>query len=375
LAGISGINTLFQRIGSIQYDPLNVVGRNPHLVLQARIKDFTMNTLDSLLYKDRVLIDGWDKEMSIYRTEDWPYFHRVRKRTEKTSINILVRRGQKEVLSYTKQILKRLKEEGPLGATDVDLGKCNSTRWGHRRIAGAAFDYLFSKGTVGVYKKKNVQKVYDLIENLLPERILNSADPFNNDNDFYEWYFLRRIKSIGIHWLKNGGGWNGHCLSDSRLRRRVFESLEKKDIIVRINIPEINEDLFICQEDIKLLHKKPEYDNNIRVLAPLDNLLWDRTLIQKVFGFQYSWEVYLPVEKRKYGYYVLPILYQNKIIARMEPEKQETGSPLMIKKWWWEPNIQITKKLYDGIKGGLKIFAKYLNADGVDKNIFKMILG
>jgi uncharacterized protein YcaQ len=139
---------------------------------------------------------------------------------EESKKQILVWRGQEEVLSYTKQILEELKNRGPLGANDIDLGKCQSTRWGHRKIAGAALDYLFGMGKIGVYKKKIVLKVYDVIKNLFPERITKTEEPFRRDSDFYEWYFLRRIGSIGIHWLRNGGGWNGYFLSDSQLRKK-----------------------------------------------------------------------------------------------------------------------------------------------------------
>jgi uncharacterized protein YcaQ len=250
---------------------------------------------------------------------------------EESKKNTLIWRGQEEVLSYTKQILEELKNRGPLGANDIDLGKCQSTRWGHRKIAGAALDYLFGIGKIGVYKKKNVQKVYDIIQNLLPEKITKTEEPFRRDSDFYEWYFLRRIGSIGIHWPRSGGGWNGYFLSDSQLRKHTFESLEKKGAIVQITVPGIDETFYIRRQDMDLLNVEPDYDNCIRFLAPLDNLLWDRMLVQKIFDFQYSWEVYIPVEKRKYGYYVLPVLYQNKIIARMEPIKQKTGSPFGIK--------------------------------------------
>jgi uncharacterized protein YcaQ len=102
-------------------------------------------------------------------------------------------------------------------------------------------------------------------------------------------------------------------------------------------------------------------------------MLWDRLMIHKVFGFQYSWEVYLPVEKRKYGYYVLPILYQNKLIARMEPMKFDIGKPFSIKNWWWEPEITIDNKIKAAVKNGLKIFSEYLNADGIDQKSMKII--
>jgi len=368
LTGEAGIKELFGRIGSVQYDPLDIVGRNPHLVLQSRIKNFKPDMLEKLLYKDRFLVDAWDKEMSIYRTADWPYFSRIRKRRGEGVKDMLQRRGQEETLSYTTQIIKKLKMDGPAMASGIDLGKCRANRWGHRNIAGAALDYLYAKGDVGVYKKKNTQKVYDLVQNLIPEKILKSPEPFKNENDFYEWYFLRRIKSIGIHWLRNGGGWNGFFLSNSQLRKEVFNALEKKGVIEMIEVPEIKEKFYICQEDMKLLNIKPDYDNCIKILAPLDNLLWDRSMVQKIFDFQYTWEVYVPAEKRKYGYYVLPVLYQNRLIARMEPEKQRSG-PLTIKNWWWEPEIKPSKKLQTAVVNGLKKFAEYLNVDGVHKSL------
>jgi len=372
LTGEAGVKELFGRIGSIQYDPLDIVGRNPHLVLQSRIKGFKSDMLEKLLYKDRFLVDAWDKEMSIYRTTDWPYFSRIRKCRKEGTKEMLKWRGQEETLFYTAQILKKLKKDGPAMASGIDLGKCRASSWGHRKIAGAALDYLYAKGDVGVYKKKNAQKVYDLIQNLIPEKILKSPEPFKNDNDFYEWYFLRRIKSIGIHWLKNGGGWNGFFLSDSQLRKQVFDALEKKGVIERIEVPEIKENFYICREDMKLLDIKPDYDNSIRILAPLDNLLWDRSMVQKIFDFQYTWEVYVPAGKRKYGYYVLPVLYQNRLVARMEPEKQKSG-PLTIKNWWWEPGTKTNKKMQTAVMNGLKIFAGYLNIDGVHKNVLEYI--
>jgi len=371
--GETGVKNIFKKLGSIQYDPLNMVGRNPDLVLQSRVKEFTADILDKLLYKDRYLVDAWDKEMSIYKTEDWKFFNRVRIQKDEMYKEILAWRGQTEVLSYTNEIIKEFKNHGPLGAKDIILGKCKSNRWGHKNISGAALDYLFSIGKLGIYKKKNVIRIYDLIENLLPRKILNAKEPFENDIEFYEWYVLRRIGSIGIHWLKNGLGWNGYFINDKKLRMEIFNNLEKKGLVQKITVPEINEDFYIRQKDIKFLHKKPDYDNCIRFLAPLDNMIWDRLMVYKLFDFQYSWEVYLPIEKRKYGYYVLPVLYQNKLIARMEPKKHEVGKPFTIKNWWWEKRISINNKLKSAIKNGLNIFSEYLNADGVDKKSMERI--
>ena len=301
LNGKSGVKKFFKRAGSIQYDPLNIVGRNPNLVLQSRINNFNSAVLDNLLYKERYLVDAWDKEMSIYAAEDWPFFMRVRKQIDESYKHTLAHRGQPEVLGYSKQIIAELKKRGPLGAKDIDFGNCQAGSWGHKKIAGAGLDYLFSIGKLGVYSRKNAIRTYDLIENIIPAKILNVKEPFSGNQEFLKWYVLRRIGSIGIHWLRNGLGWNGYFINDKKKRTEVFKLLEKSDSIIPVNVSELNETFYMRREEHNTLGRKNDYDNNVRFLAPLDNLLWDRLMVKKLFSFEYSWEVYLPAEKRKYG--------------------------------------------------------------------------
>jgi uncharacterized protein YcaQ len=100
-------------------------------------------------------------------------------------------------------------------------------------------------------------------------------------------------------------------------------------------------------------------------LAPLDNLLWDRGLIEQLFNFQYSWEVYVPAEKRKYGYYVLPVLYGSELVARFEPEQQRGTEPLKIKHWWWEEGTAVSEDMKTAVEKSLERFCNYIEAEGV----------
>ena len=394
LSGKAGIKKLLRRIGSVQYDPLNVAGRNSDLVFQSRVQGYSSDILEDLLYSKRELVDGWDKEMSIYSTVDWPNFARIRKLRGESARDVLRRRGQEEVLAFLPQIIEEIKNRGPLSARDLKLGATQKSRWGHRQVSGAALDYLNLSGVLGVYKKNSAQKIYDLIGNLLPEKILNTSEPFTAEDAFYEWYFLRRIGSIGAYWRRNGPGWLGYFLTDASLRQKIFDTLEEKKLIVPIKVPElaaetrrtegslgrfsppgINEFFYLRRKDLPLLNKKDGYDNIARILAPLDNMIWDRLMVQKVFGFQYTWEVYAPENKRKYGYYVLPVLYQNNLIARLEPVRYEKGKPFVIKNWWWEEvyeksSAKEKRETKEAVLKGLENFAAYLGADGVDrKNI------
>ena len=373
LSGKEGIKKLLRRIGSVQYDPLDVVGRNPDLVLQSRVNGYKTFFLEELLYKDRSLIDAWDKEMSIYLTQELPFFSRVQKQREESSRRVLEHRGQKETLLYLTQTIDEIKKRGPLAAREIKMGACQTGRWGHRQVSGAALDHLFSAGKLGIHSKRNAQKVYDLMENLIPKKILEAKDPFENDDDFFEWYFLRRIGSMGAHWLRSGSGWLGYFLGDTKLRQDFFGRLEEKKLIVPVKVPDINETFYIRRKDLSLLNETSRYDGAARFMAPLDNMLWDRLMVKKIFGFEYTWEVYVPEVKRKYGYYVLPVLYENRLIARFEPVKYEPGRPFKIKNWWWEPFYLKQKpgsKIRDSVVRGLENFAEYLRADGVEMNSF-----
>ena len=372
LAGKAGIKKVFQKLGSVQYDVLNVVGRNPDLVLQSRVSGYTSDLLYDLLYGERWLIDGWDKEMSIYPVSDWSGFERVRQCRKESALGTLKYRGQEEVLSYLPQIKKEIENRGPLAARDLKLGATQANRWGHRQISGAAMDYLYLSGELGIHSKKNAQKTYDLIENLVPEKLLKAPKPFAIDEEFLEWYYQRRIGSLGACWLRNGPGWLGYFLSDPALRKKTLRSLEDKKLIVPFYVPEINETVFIQRKALSVLSSQDQYDGAARFLAPLDNMLWDRLFVQKVFDFQYTWEVYVPQTKRKYGYYVLPVLYQNKFIARLEPVKHNKGRPFAVKNWWWESSYEncaskIKREIKEAVTMGLENFARYLEADGADK--------
>ncbi len=373
--GLEGIKEFVKRVGCLQYDPLNVVGRNIDLVLQSRIEGYELWMLEKLMYQDRELIDGWDKMMAIYSREDWPYFKRVRDKSKAGIESMLEYRSSLRVTDYVDEVRDYISQNGPCLANKINLGKAERGRWGHGRIAGAVMDYMFNIGILGIRERKNVQRVYDLIENLLPEEILKARDPFENDRDFYKWYVKRRIGSIGIYWDRSGEGWLGYFISNKQLRLELLNELCQEGELIRIQIDSIKEDFYIRKDDLPILLKPldTEIEKKISFLAPLDNLLWDRKLLKTIFNFQYTWEVYVPAAKRKYGYYVLPVLYGDSIVARFEPENHKGSGPLVIKNWWWEEGFIITDEVKKEVTASLESFCSYLNASGVSEGSYDRI--
>lgn len=372
--GYTGITDFVKRIGCVQYDPLNVVGRNIDLILQSRIENYRTDMLDKLLYEDRVLIDGWDKMMSVYSTEDWPYFERIRNRKKLEIERILERRNSSEAITYVDVIKKYISENGACLPSKIDLGGAKNGKWGHGKLSSAAMDYMFNMGIIGVKEKKNVQKVYDIIENLLPKEVLQIEDPFDSDRSFYKWYIKRRIGSIGIYWDRNGGGWLGHFVSEKSLRMEILKELCYEGELLRVDVDGINENFYIKTEDVHMLAAlEQDFAKKATFLAPLDNLLWDRKLIKDVFDFEYSWEVYVPVSKRKYGYYVIPVLYGDRLVARFEPELHRGDGPLVIKNWWWEDKYDVTDEAISAVIDCFTRFCSFLNSSGLSDDSYEKI--
>jgi len=377
--GVGGILEFIKKVGCIQYDPLNIIGRNTDLVLQSRILDYRPEMLEQLLYKDRLLIDGWDKMMSIYSREDWPYFSYVREKNGIGTVSVLHHRKSEEALLYTDVVMEFIAKHGPTLPKQIELGSAVEGRWGHSKLSSAAMDYLWHIGKIGVYKKINVVKVYDLIENLLPESIIDQSNPFESENDFMKWYVYRRLGSMGMLWNKNGAGWLATLMPDKKTRQLILDEYINDGLVQCIDVEGISERFYVRTKDLHLFDinangqsSSGEASKSIRFIAPLDNIIWERDMLSKLFDFNYTWEVYVPAAKRKYGYYVIPVLYGNKFIARFEPEKSKTH--IKIKNWWWEDNTLATDDIIYLILQEMERLAKCFNKkEGLHKSTISII--
>jgi hypothetical protein len=359
--GKLGVINFIHRVGCIQFDPLNIVGHNSELVLQARVSEFQPLMLQELLYEDRKLLDGFDKMMSIYRVEDWPYFRRRRDSTTR-------RLGKRfeAVSSILPQIHKEIEERGPLSSLDLTYDQKVDWGWGQTRLARAALESMYFRGELIIHRKINTRKVYDFAKRRLPEELLSTSDPNETEEQYRDWHVLRRLGGVGLLWRKSSGAWLGIHGTRSKERNATITRLLRQGKVVEIHVEDIKPPFYMRSEDKPRLKQILDSDDllpSAAVVAPLDNLLWDRRLIAELFDFDYRWEVYTPVAKRRYGYYVLPVLYGDRFIARFEPGRDKTNGAFIIKKWWWEPDVTKSERMYFALSDCFKRFLTYLSAN------------
>lgn len=333
--GKAGILAYIRRVGCIQFDPLNICGHNHELVLQARIEGFRPKQLQDLLYKERLLVDGMDKVMSIYPVEDWPCFGRRRRADGDWS----ARRSAKAA-SLAPHILDEIAARGPLSSLELDFHESVDWAWAPTRLARAALEHLYFRGDLAVHHKVHTRKYYDLATRLLPEGLAGRDDPNASDDDYRDWHALRRVGGVGMLWNRGGDAWVGIPGWNAATRTAAFRRLVDSGRLQVVRVEGIGHDFYMPSRALPYLEAvegQARPRPRMSLLAPLDNLLWDRQLLSELFDFDYRWEVYTPAVVRKYGYYILPVLYRDRIVARCEPIRLRKERTLVIRNWWWEP--------------------------------------
>ena len=359
LESTDSIVEYIRKVGCIQYDPLNVVGRNPDLVLQSRCEYYQKGDIEKYLYSDRVLFDVWDKNMCICTISDWACFERHRK-------------GYLYWCNEHKDTIDKITEY--LGVNDFACssdfefeGKV-SWHYGPQRLAKAALECMCYAGLAVVHHKNSTRRYYCLSDKYIPEQYFTMHEPNNSDEEYFKWVVLRRINSIGILWNRQSDAWLGINGLKSEQRNNAFNALLNEGKICEINVDGMKNALYVATENLELLQaaiNNPIKSEYARILAPLDNMIWDRKLIAELFGFKYKWEVYTPIAERKYGYYVLPMLCDNKFIGRIEMETDKKSKTLIVKNFWTEDEMYVST-YRNNIISGINRFKEYNLCDKVD---------
>ena len=365
LEGKAGVLEHMRRVRCIQFDPLNIVGRNPELVLQARVSNFQPSMLEELLYQDRALLDAWDKMRSIVPVEDWPHFRRRRDGARKYR-----GRSRDEVDAVVPAVRRELEARGPLSSIDLDFGRTVDWSWAPARLARAVLESMCDWGDLIVHHKVNTRKVYDLVHKHIPHEILSAPDPNETTEAYHEWYVQRRVGSVGL--VPDGGGaagaWLGLPGIKSRERAAIVERLLGRGCLLQLDVEGLARPCLIRSADAATLDRVLRDDGapaRAAIIAPLDNLIWDRRFAEELFGFSYVWEVYKPVDQREYGYYVLPVLYGDRFVARFEPGRKGKREALTIANWWWEEGVAPSPEMQAALVDCFSQFLAFLGRDAL----------
>ena len=364
-AGKEGAYQYVRQAGCIQYDPVDVCGKNAELTLQSRVRGFSRKILADLLYKDRLLVDYTDKELSIWPREDWPYFSSYRDRSKMHGA------GFSGIPELEEQALAYIRGNGPVSSDTLPIrGNVfwhSSMHWsgnwhGTSPAARSVLEQLYADGVLLIHHKSGSRKFYDLADKYFSRDLLEAENPCPDEASLCKWRIRRRIGAVGLLWNRRSDAFLGIKMTADQ-RDAAFEELEAEGAIRKTAVEGIRFPLYILTEDMPLaeavLADAIDMKPRLEFLAPLDPMLWDRKLIEAIWDYQYSWEIYTTAEKRKFGYYVLPMVYGEKMAGRIEAAADRKAETLVIKNIWYEAGIRQTKKLNAAVDAAVGRLARF----------------
>ena len=371
-SGKDGAYEYVRQAGCIQFDPVDVCGKNAELTLQSRVKGFRKSMLRELLYEDRKLVDYADKELSIWPAEDWPYFEPYRERSRRHSDSFA---GLQELKDTA---VEYIAQNGPVCSDTLPIeGRIfwhSSMHWSGNwqkdsPAARSVLEQLYTDGVLIIHHKNGSRKYYDLAEKHLPHAALTAPNPCQTEQELTAWRVLRRIGAVGLLWDKNSTAFLGIDLKAEQ-RKQILAQLLEEQKVGAVMVEGEKVPFYYRAEDEALMQAvlggQADLKPRLSFVAPLDPLLWDKAMILSLWGFRYSWEIYTPAVKRRYGYYTLPVLYGDRFVGRIEAVPNRREGVLQVKGLWWEPGVRQTKALQTALMRTLLQFAKFNDCETVE---------
>ncbi|HEY7348598.1 MAG TPA: crosslink repair DNA glycosylase YcaQ family protein [Ktedonobacterales bacterium] len=355
---------VFHRLGTVQYDPLNPVGRNPDLVFQARTPGYQVDDWQQTAYTDRLVYDAWDKMACLVPISDWSKRASIRANRSTWSPLLLA-----EEAEATAAALAELDARGPLSSLEFEDQSHFTDRsawYGPKRIKHI-LRALWDRGLIATHHRQGGRHYYDRAERVIPPEHFN-APPLLDQAEFTRWIIARRAQALGL--MRPAGEvsiWYG-CGTPAERAVALQELVETGDLTPA----QISENgskawaAYLPTSALPLLDASAPAPRVI-FIAPLDSLLWDRKAVAQLFDFDYVWEVYKPEPQRRWGYYVLPVFYGDRFVARLDSRlaSSQGGGVWTISRWWWEPDITPTPDLLAALRTAAEAFAHYLRATSV----------
>ncbi len=352
---------------AVQLDPVAAVERNQHLVLAARVPGYVPPVLERLLARRRVF-EYWGHAACVFPIDDYPIFQGKRR-------GVRARLGPElaQLRPVVRAVLARLEREGPLPARAFAAGHRVRGWWDiagpKTKATSHALNVLWEAGLVMVARREGLERYFDLPERIVPAALLRRAheiDPREADEALLAKYMrAHRVFDLS-DWAF---GWRK---IPAPRRRAIVEQLVRAGDVVPLEIDGTRRPYFVLAGDVDRLRRhdraardRATEDGPIRFLAPLDNLLWRRERVADFFGFDYTWEVYVPVPKRRYGYYTMPILAGDRLIGRIDPRLDRERGRLIVNLLRFEPRIRVPAVLRKQVLNTLEAFARFHGAESV----------
>jgi len=320
---------VFRKLGSIQFDPIAVAGRNHDLVLHARVAGYEPAWCD-VLYERREIFETTNKALSFVPTSELPWFRLgwgrkgPRFHADALADNAVV----------AESVLERIRADGPLCSADLERKSGATNDWFGlpENAVRSVLEAYTVAGVLGLVRRDGNLRYYDLLERLLPAELLAREVP---EREQVRHKLLSRYRAHGLLGPGGAGGTFARIAPPPQ-RNELRKELLELGALVPVDVEGVRGKRLVVADELALLQSPPEPAPTVAFIAPFDSFLWDTALLASLFDFEFVWEGFFPADKRRFGWYVLPILFGDRLVGRIEPQIERDEGRVQVLNVWWE---------------------------------------
>ena len=348
---------IIQQLGYVQIDTISVTERAHHHVLFTRNPTYHQKELSELMAA-KSIFEYWSHAAAYLPIADYR-FSLHKKELYKDGDKHWFPRDKK----VEKYVIDRIKAEGALQSKDFENPSTKNNQWYEWKPAKIALTNLFMDGSLMIANRKGFQKIFDLPERVLPPD-LNLSIP--TAEEYHQHILFNAIKAHGLVNL------NEIIYLRKGIKQEVKKLLNKmveSSQITTATITGINETYYTNNQLISSINNTQNDSNKrIHILNPFDNLLIQRKRVKEIFNFDYQIECYVPEKKRKFGYYVLPVLYGDEFVARIDAKADRKEKIFYVNNTWLEPQFKPTSKFINEFSNKINEYAKFCGCQSIKIN-------
>jgi uncharacterized protein YcaQ len=355
--GKKGVLKVLSKLGSIQFDPLAIAGRNHDLVLHARVAGYQPGWTDAL-YERREIFETTNKALSFIPTSEFPWY-RVNAGRKGPSFHAAALADNAAV---AERVLERIRADGPLSSADFQRESGPTKNWFGmpENAVRAVLEAYTVAGVIGLARRDGNLRYYDLLERLLPADVLAQEVP---EREQLRHKLLSRYRAHGLLGPGGAGGTFARIANPPE-RNELRKELVELGALVPVDVEGVRGKRLVLAEELALLQAPPEPTPSVAFIAPFDSLLWDTALLASLFDFEFVWEGFFPPAKRRWGWYVLPILFGDRFVGRIEPRIDRDESRVEFLNVWWEERFTPARAdgFVDGMRDALRAYLRFAGA-------------
>lgn len=334
----AGLLELIESIGFVQVDSIATVERAHHHILFARNPTYRREHLTALLEEDGALFEHWTHDAAIIPSAFFPYWKHRFARARATLAERWRSWHENGFETYVEHVLERVRAEGRLMARDFEqeAGKRPAGGWWNWHPEKTALEYHWRTGALAIAGREGFQKVYDLTERVIPARHRGGeATP----DAFLDWACTSALERLGFATSGEiAAFWD--LVTPEEAKGWVEANRDRLEPVLIECVGSKPRASHAFAGSAAIFDSLPAAPARLRVLSPFDPLLRDRARAERLFGFNYRIEVFVPAEKRVYGYYVFPILEGDRMVGRIDMKADRKAGTLDVRRLWLEPGVR-----------------------------------